>query len=156
MSASRTNTQSQPAWRRFCLAAIGPIVGIVVGILLVRVGLREILVFRYFLDQEMQQAKLQGSERNRGLPITMEALEQRDPRLETEPAVRVVTLFGLTIATEYAGLDDRAFYPAAPWYHLPSSWRLRLQFVFGTLGGLLGWLVAQQRAIGELRRWLAA
>lgn len=135
---------------------VGLVVGVLFGALLVRLGYRETIHPRYFGRQELLRADPQADGDARPFSLEVQQkLEMRDPRLATEPAVRVVTLFGLPIATEYAGLDARATYPGAPWYYLPSHWQLRLQTLVGMFGGLLGGLVAQQRALNEVRRQMA-
>lgn len=140
---------------RLWQVAKGPLIGLLIGVFAARAGIRDEVHPHYFGRQEWQKSDPQADGRTRPFDLSIqESLERRDPRLATEPAIRLVTWFGLPIATEYAGLDARAAYPGAPWYHLPSHWSLRLQSLFGAFGGVLGWLIAQQRSLGELRRQL--
>jgi hypothetical protein len=155
VSATQRSKQSS-FWQRLCHTALGPMVGLIVGVCAARSGFEEKTHFHYFRDQAEQAAKRDGSESTRlASPVSSDEVERRDPRLASEPAIRVVTWFSLPIATEYAGLDARAPYVGAPWYHLRSHWWWRLQLLFGVYGGLIGWLIAQQRSLGQLQRELA-
>ncbi len=155
MSSESHDAKASPHPRFWHVAKV-PLIGLLIGVFLARAGLRDAVHPHYFGRQELQRADPQADGKTRPFNDSLrEELERRDPRLVTEPAIRVVTWFRLPIATEYAGLDARAMYAGAPWYHLPSHWSSRLQVLFGLVGGLIGWLVAQQRSLGELRRQLA-